>query len=89
MDVYLREIEDICPDHRLLFRKRRERKIDALLEQQYQAPTTNTTTHQFYPCLTNLSDTHFNVSETKLLEKGLKFAVPPYQRSRRYGYFDS
>ena len=51
--------------------------IDMLISMNSDWTTKMKKQYQFYPRVINLSDVQLNMNEQRLLEKGLKFVVPP------------
>jgi hypothetical protein len=75
---YVNKIDAECSQTRRAIIARKKLKINKLTEQQRPKPTTSAPPlSSFHPRITNLTNVSFEQAETKLLEKGLQYAVPP------------
>jgi hypothetical protein len=70
-----------CESTRKELYDRKAKKI-AVLEKEHGRSSNNQVRPQFHPRLVNLTDTVFDTAEKTLLEKGLKFALPPPPHQR-------
>ena len=80
LDTFMKCVEDSCHSHRLVLKKRKECKIERLIQKASMNSdwiTKMKKQYQFYSRVINLSDVQLNVNEQRRLEKGLKFVVPP------------
>jgi len=73
----LREPYQLCSSHHRMLRITKERKLTKLRRNTQQSNKSSYQPPAFYPRLVNLTNVTFDNNESELLEKGLKFALPP------------
>jgi len=78
----LLETDSACHRQRQVLKYRKEKKLTTLRLTQQPPTYAHPESPTFYPPCVNLSTVTFNEAESKLLEKGLKFGLPPSQPSR-------
>ena len=81
----LYSVDDRCQQERNTIRQKKSRKIEVLLRERDKSSERTSVTvaeHSFHARVINLSTTPFTDKEEKLLEKGLKYAVPPLNHNK-------
>ena len=78
----LHETDRICNSQHHTLKTKKDKKLAVLRGKAHKPDEASHQMPAFYPRCVNLTDVIFDKDESKLLEKGLKFALPPSNKTQ-------